>query len=290
MATYNKISNSLTRTESKTQLSTYLSQESIKVGINNSLGPAKAQAFIAGILACSSSNPAIQTCDYKTVVSAAMVAGALDLPLSPQLGYCYLVPFDDRKNGRTVATFILGYKGYIQLAIRSGQYRNINVIAVKEGEFKAWNPATEEADLQINEDVEDRDAIPTVGYYARFELINGFTKTMYWSKAKMIAHAKKYSKGYNADLAKGTRYTFWSSDFDGMAMKTMLRQLISKWGIMSIEMQKAFDNDSADNDISSDGFDFSQETKVPQEQSNEEIGTNEVPSEADLFGAIGEEQ
>lgn len=130
-------------------------------------------------------------------------------------------------------------KGYLQLAIRSGQYKKINVLDVKEGELVSFNPLTEEIEVQLIDDEEERENSKTIGYYAMFELVNGFQKAIYWSKPKMERHALKYSKGYQAK--KG--YTFWEKDFDGMAFKTMLRQLISKWGIMSIELQKAYEKD-----------------------------------------------
>ena len=149
-----------------------------------------------------------------------------------------MVPFNDKNKGK-VATFQLGYKGMIQLAIRSGQYKKLNVIAVKEGELKGFDPFNEEIEVQVIENPDEREKAKTIGYYAMFELVNGFRKSMYWSKAKMESHAEKYSMGYKAH--KG--YTFWEKDFDGMAYKTMLRQLISKWGIMSIEMQTAYTND-----------------------------------------------
>lgn len=132
-------------------------------------------------------------------------------------------------------------KGYIQLALRSGQYRKLNVLAIKEGELKWFDPLEEEIEVELIEDDAKREAAPTIGYYAMFQYTNGFKKAMYWSKAKMEAHAMKYSKGYQAK--KG--YTFWEKDFDGMAYKTMLRQLISKWGIMSIDLQRAIDGDMA---------------------------------------------
>lgn len=129
----------------------------------------------------------------------------------------------------------------MQLAIRSGQYKKLNVVAIKEGELKRFDPLNEEIEVELIEDEEVRENAPTIGYYAFFEYVNGFKKAIYWSKAKMESHAMKYSAGYKAK--KG--YTFWEKDFDGMAYKTMLRQLISKWGIMSIEMEKAMVNDMA---------------------------------------------
>lgn len=130
-------------------------------------------------------------------------------------------------------------KGYIQLAIRSGQYKKLNAMAIKEGELLKYDPLNEEIEVQLIEDEAAREAAPTIGYYAMFEYLNGFRKVLYWSKEKMQNHALEYSQGYRAH--KG--YTFWEKDFDSMAIKTMLRQLISKWGIMSIDFQKAYEAD-----------------------------------------------
>jgi len=127
--------------------------------------------------------------------------------------------------------------------MRSGQYKKLNVLSIKNGELVKYDPLNEEIEVNLIEDDEKREETPTSGYYAMFEYLNGFRKTMYWSVKKMTAHAKKYSPGYRSDLEKGNSWTFWSKDFDGMAYKTMLRQLISKWGIMSVEMQKAFETD-----------------------------------------------
>ncbi len=269
------IKNSLQRVDdnkpAKLTISGYLGQDKIKQWINGMIGSEKeAQKFISSIISAVSTTPSLQTCDQNSIVSAALLANALNLSLSPQLGLAYMVPFEDNRNGRTVATFILGYKGYIQLAIRSGKYRKINVTAIKEGEFVSYNPLTEELDVRLIADDEEREKAPTVGYYAYFELINGFTKSLYWSKKKMLLHADKYSKAFSLEAKKGRdpkydkvsfadfeagkvseadmwKYSsFWYKDFDGMAYKTMLRQLISKWGIMSLDMQTAFEKDGSE--------------------------------------------
>ena len=217
-----------------------IQQDGYKNLINNTLGdPKRAAGFVTAITSAVATNPALAECDPGTVLSAGLLGETLQLSPSPQLGQYYLVPFNDRKLGRKVAQFQLGYKGYIQLAIRSGQYKKLNALAIKEGEFVSWNPLTEELAVNINEDEAARAQLPTVGYYAMFEYTNGFKKEMYWSKEKMQNHALEYSQGYRAH--KG--YTFWEKDFDSMAIKTMLRQLISKWGIMSIEFQKAYEAD-----------------------------------------------
>lgn len=266
------INNSLQKKNTDNQPATvgqYLGQEKIKKWINGMIGSEKeAQKFISSIISATSTNPALQVCDYSTIVSSALLANALNLSLSPSLGLAYMVPFEDKKNGRTVATFVLGYKGYIQLAVRSGNYKKINVIAIKEGEFVKYDPLTEELFVSLIQDDEEREKAPTVGYYAFFELVNGFQKTLYWSKKKMLLHADKYSKAFSLYATKGKepkydkvsyadfeagkvhkedmwKYSsFWYQNFDGMAFKTMLRQLISKWGIMSIDMQSAFDSDT----------------------------------------------
>lgn len=181
----------------------------------------------------------------RFILSGALLGESLKLSPSPQLGHYYLVPFNDREKGK-VATFQLGYKGYIQLAIRSGQYKKLNVMAIKEGELEYFDPLNEDIKINLMVDSwDEREEAPTIGYYAFFELTNGFRKAIYWSRKQMESHAVKYSPGYKRDLDKGTKYTFWSKDFDGMAYKTMLRQLISKWGIMSIELQNAIDSDMA---------------------------------------------
>lgn len=202
--------------------------------INNTLGnPKKAERFIAAISSAVSANMALQSCDAGTILSAGLLGEALNLSPSPQLGQYYLVPYGGK------AQFQLGYKGYIQLAIRSGQYKRLNVLEIKEGELISYNPLTEEIDVNLIEDENLREQTPTAGYYAMFEYTNGFKKSLYWSRAKMEAHAIKFSKSYNSSTS------IWKSDFDSMAKKTLLRQLISKWGIMSIEMQNAVENDMA---------------------------------------------
>lgn len=222
--------------------------------INSTLKePARAQRFVASITSAVAINPLLQECDPSTILAGALLGESLNLSPSPQLGQYYLVPFNNTKKGCKDAQFQLGYKGYVQLALRSGYYKRINVLDVKAGELKHWNPLTEEIQLDLMADELARESAETIGYVASFEYLNGFTKTIYWSKEKMEAHAIKYSKGYAAK--KG--YTFWEKDFDAMAFKTMLRQLISKWGIMSIDLQKAFEADveTADADFLQAGND-----------------------------------
>lgn len=237
------VQNSLVAKNQKQTFSAFLATDAMKKKVNEMVGGEKGQQFVTAIISAVSANPQLAECDNASIVSAALVGQALNLSPSPQLGQFYMVPFNDSKRGCKVAQFQIGYKGYIQLAIRSGQYKKLNVLAIKKGELKKYDPLNEEIEVELIENEEDREKEETIGYYAMFEYLNGFRKTLYWSKEKMEAHALKYSMGYRAK--KG--YTFWEKDFDGMAYKTMLRQLISKWGIMSIDltMQKALESDMA---------------------------------------------
>ena len=225
----------------KIGFTSYMTSNAISKKVNEIIGDEKRGArFISSIVSAVNSNPQLKECTNDSILSGALLGESLNLSPSPQLGNYYLVPFNDKNRGM-VATFQLGYKGYIQLAIRSGQYKKLNVLAIKDGELIKYDPLEEEIEVELIDDEEKREKAKTIGYYAMFEYTNGFRKTMYWSKSKMEKHALQYSKGYQAK--KG--YTFWEKDFDAMAYKTMLRQLISKWGIMSIDMQNAFESDMA---------------------------------------------
>lgn len=236
-----EVKNSLVNKEPKQTFSAFLATDAMKKKINEMVGGKDGQQFVTAIISAVSTNPQLAECENSSIVSAALLGQALKLSPSPQLGQYYIVPFNNSDRGCKVAQFQLGYKGYIQLAIRSGQYKKINVLAMKEGELIEYDPLNEEIKVNLIEDEELREQAETIGYYAMFEYMNGFRKTIYWTKQKMEAHALKYSKGYKAK--KG--YTFWEKDFDGMAYKTMLRQLISKWGIMSVDMQTAMEKDMA---------------------------------------------
>lgn len=259
---------SLAQSSKKETFSMFLSKDAVKNQINTIVGGKNGNRFMTAILSAVSTNSALQECEHSSIISGALLGESLNLSPSPQLGQYYLVPFKNNKEGTTVATFVLGFKGYIQLAIRSGYYKTINVLAIKEGELTSYNPLTEELSINVIEDDEEREQAKTIGYYAMFEYHNGFKKSMYWSKKKMLSHADKYSKAFSAkavesddikkrkvsfeDFEKGNypqsdawKYSsFWYQNFDEMALKTMLRQLISKWGIMSIELQKAYEADN----------------------------------------------
>lgn len=283
------LNNSLAKTNGTPRLglSAYLTRDAVRDQINKVVGGKDGQRFISAIISATTTNTDLQECTNQSILSGALLGESLKLSPSPQLGHYYLVPFNDKEKGK-VAQFQLGYKGYIQLAIRSGQYKKLNVIAVKEGELEYFDPLNE--DIKINMMVDkwdEREAKETIGYYAFFELTNGFRKAMYWSKQQMESHAIKYSAGYKAK--KG--FTFWEKNFDGMAFKTMLRQLISKWGIMSTELQQAFENDMTFTDDSGkvhygevdDNIIEAEIIEQPQEEKTEDSG-NETDAASALFG------
>ncbi len=266
----------------KPKFSVAIQSDTYKKLINQTLGDKnRATRFIASISSAVATNPDLQQCDAGTILSGALLGESLNLSPSPQLGQYYLVPFNKKtgnkdESGREiytkVAQFQLGYKGYIQLAIRSGQYKKLNVLAIKKGELVRYDPLNEEIEVQLIDDEEQREQTETIGYYAMFEYVNGFKKSLYWSKSKMENHAIKYSKGYAAH--KG--YTFWEKDFDGMAFKTMLRQLISKWGIMSIEMEQAVEKDMST--INTDGsYEYvdNEDVVIQQDEGEEQPQTQE---------------
>lgn len=300
------VNNSLAKGNQKIGITAYLTGDAVKNQINSVIGGKDGTKFMAAVISAVNNNPALQECTNKSILSAALLGESLKLSPSPQLGQYYMVPFNDNKNHVKVAQFQLGYKGYIQLAIRSGQYKKLNVLAIKESELIKFDPLNEEIEVKLMEDEEERENAATIGYYAMFEYTNGFKKAMYWSKKKMLAHADRYSQAFSkdgyemkykdkktdtwitkkkvsfADYEAGNYpeedawmySSFWYKDFDGMAYKTMLRQLISKWGIMSIEMQNAIDADMAV--INEDG------TKTYVDNEQEESGQEDNVIEVDV--------
>ncbi|EMF0043870.1 recombinase RecT, partial [Enterococcus hirae] len=179
----------------------------------------KSDGFMASVLNLVNNDSYLSSVDPMSIVTSAMVAASLDLPVDKNLGYAWIIPYKGK------AQFQLGYKGYIQLAQRSGQYQSLNVIEVYEGELRGWNRLTE----QFEFDPEGRLSDKVIGYVGYFELLNGFKKTVYWTKQEIELHKRKFSK---SDFG-------WKKDFDAMAKKTVLRNMLSKWGILSVEMQKA---------------------------------------------------
>jgi recombination protein RecT len=207
-------------------LKSILGSESIKNRFNELLGK-KAPGFISSIINVSQSNKLLAKADPKSIISSAVVAASLDLPIDKNLGFAWIVPYGNQ------AQFQMGYKGFIQLSLRTGQYHKLNVIEVHSNQFKSFNRMTEELDCDFS--IEGNGTI--VGYVCYFKLVNGFEKTVYWTIEKVKLHGKRYSKSFTSGP--------WVTDFDEMAKKTVLKNALSKWGIMSIEMQKATISDQA---------------------------------------------
>ena len=241
----------------------FMNTQAIKNRITSMMGSDRGLRFITGVTSAVSTNPTLAECTNESIFNGALLGETLNLSPSPQLGQYYLVPYKKYKKGTKelesiTAQFQLGYKGYIQLAIRSGQYKKINVIEVRDGEFVDYDIFNEEYSFRPIKDYELRKKTPVIGYYAMFEYLNGFKKSIYMTKEEMLDHADTYSSAFNKfayiELMDGKipekdmwKYSsFWYKNFDEMAKKTMIRQLISKWGIMSTEMQKAFESDMAE--------------------------------------------
>jgi recombination protein RecT len=253
--------------------------------------PARCARFTASIVSAVSVNQALQNCDRNTVISGALLGESLNLSPSPQLGQYYLVPFNNKKKGIQDAQFVLGYKGYVQLALRSGQYKSINVEIVKQGEYKGRDPMTGDPRFQFLEDDDEWERLPVIGYMASFEYLNGFRKVLYWSKEKMMNHADRYSatfsrKAYEnltaGNIPQGDMWkysSFWYKDFDSMAKKTMLRQLISKWGIMSTDMQSAYESDSRVIEETESGQLVPQVEEEPPQQIEEPQAAEQIPAQ-----------
>lgn len=228
------VNNSLTK--QKPKFSELMQTPKIQGLIKQTLtDPKRASRFTAGIMSAVAVNPTLQRCDGNTIITAALVGESLNLSPSPALGQYYIVPYADK------AQFMLGWKGFVSLAMRSNQYKKLIVTSVKEGELKSYNPFTEEYELVPITDINARDKMPTVGYYAMFELTSGFVKSIYWSKEKVLKHATKYSTAFRNKSGSSPWLT--EDGFEDMAYKTLLRQLISKHGVMSNEMQMAYEND-----------------------------------------------
>ncbi len=195
----------------------------------------RSSQFASSLITLASNDPQLNDAEPMSIISGAMQAAQLSLPLEKQFGFVYLIPFNT-KNKQTnqwekKAQFILGYKGYIQLAQRSGQYSRINVGNVHAGQLKSWDPFKEELEFDPNGKENDE----VVGYFGYFRLLNGFEKTTYWTKEQVEQHRIQNAKGKNKQQLSGV----WATNYDAMAQKTVLRSMLSKWGILSTEMQQA---------------------------------------------------
>ena len=235
-----KIQGTQVQTQSVNQLMTsILDGENMRKRFDELLGKRSAQ-FISSVVSLVNADSNMQQAFYEspmTVIQSALKAATFDLPIDQNLGYAYIVPFKNSKKNadgawskRMEASFILGWKGMHQLALRTGAYKTINVMDIREGELKKYNRLTEEVEIQFEEDDDKREQLPVIGYVGYYKLVNGAEKTIYMTIKQIANHEKKFRKGENQ--GKG-----WRDDWDAMARKTVYRKLIGKWGVMSIDYQ-----------------------------------------------------
>jgi len=225
----------------------------------------KKSPFVNNVTALVANNASLQMCQPMTLIYAALKATALDLPLDPNLGFAYVIPYNDRKAGVTNAQFQIGYKGFIQLGIRSGQFLKINVTEIVDGELVSEDLLT--GDIKICR-VTDRESRPVIGYAAYFALVNGFSKTLYMSVDEIKAHAGKYSQTYSSKNEYVRNSSKWTTDFDSMAKKTVLKLLLSKYAPMSVDMAAAITADQAA--IDSEGRAYYIDNPAPDDQTPED--------------------
>ena len=209
------------------------------------------QQFVASLLSIVTNNNLLAKATNESIMTAAMKAATLKLPIEPSLGMAYIVPYNrNEKQGNTwvkinEAQFQMGYKGFIQLAQRSGQIRNINCDIVYKEEFLRYDKVY--GTLHLKEEQVDSGEVE--GYFASLELINGFRKMIFWEKEKVIAHAQKYSKTYDKQIGDFKSGTPWKTEFDAMAQKTLIKELLSKYAPLSTELQEAIIADNEDSNV-----------------------------------------
>lgn len=220
-------------------LKSILKADSVEEQFRNALGKSS-QAFVASIISLYNGNTMLQQCDPSQVVKEALKAAVLNLPIDQNLGFAWVIPYnnsvktsDGRYEKIMSPAFQIGSKGYVQLAMRTGQYKTINADVVYDGELQKVDKLTGEINFQG-----EKKSDTVIGYFAYIEMLNGFSKTLYVTKEQIEAHAKRFSKSYNSKSSP------WVSDFDEMAIKTVVKRLLSKFGYLSIEMAGAISNDT----------------------------------------------
>lgn len=219
--------------ERQLSITSFMTNANVQANIARCVAPNEKDRFVSAIISAVNANPNLARCSNGSILNAALLGYSLKLSHSPQLGQYYFVPYSH--DGVLEAQFQLGYRGLIQLAIRSGYYRKINALAIKEGELISYDPLNEDIVVKLIDDPEARENAKTIGYYGMFEYTNGFRKCVYWSAAKMEAHKNRFAKAKNV----------WAANYEAMALKTVIRNLLSKWGVMSIDMQTAMDADES---------------------------------------------
>jgi recombination protein RecT len=245
-----------------------VSQTNIKKRFEEILG-AKAPGFISSILSAVNTNPKLKEADPKTTLAAAAVAATLDLPINPSLGFAHLVPYGNRTQ------FQIGWRGLVQLALRTGQYKNMNVAELYEGELVSWNRVTGEIEIDFSK----KSSETVIGYVAFFKLINGFEKYTYMTYEEVVRHGRRYSKSYENPNGR------WKQDFNSMALKTVLKLLLSKWGILSVEMQQAITKDQAvliEDEAGQEKVEYPDSSSSTETTTTEEIPFGDGPNQVSM--------
>ena len=227
----------MTQITQRKTFSQLLDSDSVKNRIQSVLKE-KSTQFVTSALSLVNSDEKLQSCEPSTIFNACLVSASLDLPINNNLGFAYIIPYNDRNKGM-IAQFQMGYKGFKQLSLRTGQFKTIHATDVREGEISFYDRLTGEIEFNWIEDETERESKQVVGYVSYFEILNGFKSTFYMTKANVDKHAKKYSQTFK----KG--FGVWKEDFDSMALKTVTKLNLSKNAPLSVEMQKAIIVDQA---------------------------------------------
>lgn len=296
------VTNSLAKkTAPRMGMAAYLNQDAVKAQINSILGSKRGTSFITSIVSAVQSTPTLQECTQPSILQAALLGESLNLSPSASLGQFWILPYNNRKKGVKEAQFQLGAAGYKQLAMRTGQYRDIDFLEIHEGEYKGRDKHTGKQIFEFIEDDEERESLPVIGYMAYFELINGFRKSVYWTKSKMEKHADTYSQAFSLEAYRKLQAgeipandmwkysSYWYSNFAGMAEKTLIKHLLSKWGILSTELITAIDadmttinEDGTKNYVETDADYIDAEvTEIPEEKTEH---SDNADASAALFG------
>jgi len=247
------------------QVKDFFEQENTRAKFTDILG-ARAAGFIAAFLQVVEQRQALQIADLQSLYNAAIAAAAIDLPLNAGLNYAYISSDTDERTHVVMASYNVGWKGYVQLALRSEKYRTINVTDVREGELKERNRLTGAISFEWIQDEETRSNTKVIGYLSYFELLNGFTQTLYMSNKDLEKHGKKYSQTYKND--KG----LWKDDFDSMALKTVTKLNLSKNAPLSVDMQKAITFDQAIvNDADAEDVTYPDNIEIPVDKESERV-------------------
>ncbi len=279
------------------QVKQLISEDSVKARFGEVLGK-KAPQFLASITNVVAGSPQLKKCSANSIMSAAFIAATYDLPIDSNLGFSAIVPYNESVwNPQTKsydkiprAQFQMMYKGFIQLAIRSGYYEKMNYAVVYEDELKKYNPITGEIDFVTDfSECTQRDAgdeSKVVGYYAWFRLKTGFSQELFMSKAAVDNHAKKYSQAYRYDINKNKKSSKWTTDFEAMALKTVIKLLLSKWGILSVDMQRAIQDDQKVYDEDGNGGYGDNQPDVIEAQDAFEMQETQEEQESNQIGGL----